>query len=317
MLEISKYIQDLLFVHDCVILPGFGGFVANYRPAKIDENSQVFFPPSKDLGFNRNLNQNDGLLINHLADSENLTYTEAEKAVLFFVEDMRVKIQRGEEVVIKGIGTFVKDRKHNLQFEPKTDQNYLVDSLGLGQFDISIWSQPIEERISSVSEDTRKLKGLFTRKRIWYSSAAAFLLASVGLLPMNSERTSLLDSASMPFTSENKSLTENNVQLKAQISPLEELVKFEPNINKKSESVKIEEPKGNRFYLIAGSFTSMENAKILQEELLSKSYPAVIIKNKNLLSVALNQFDSRQEVDACKKKAIATNPKSSYWVLKK
>ena len=50
MLEITKYIQELLFVHDCVILPGFGGFVANYRPAKIDENQQIVHPPSKDSG---------------------------------------------------------------------------------------------------------------------------------------------------------------------------------------------------------------------------------------------------------------------------
>ncbi|NOU60864.1 SPOR domain-containing protein [Marinifilum caeruleilacunae] len=317
MLEISKYIQDLLFVHDCVILPGFGGFVANYRPAAIDENQQMVFPPSKDLGFNRNLTQNDGLLINHLAESENLSYTEAEKAVLFFVEDIRVRIQRGEKVEIEEVGIFFNDKKHNLQFEPIANQNYLVDSLGLEQFVLPSINKPIEERIPSISENTQKFKGFFTKKRIWYTSAAAVLLLAVGVLPMNSERNSFLDSASMSFSGDKKTLTESHVQLKPQISPVEELVKYEPKIEKQLVPVEITKTTQNKFYLIAGSFTTVENAKILQDELKSKSYPAVIIKNKNLFSVALSQFNSRQEVDAFKKKAIAANPKSSYWVLRK
>jgi nucleoid DNA-binding protein len=317
MLEISKYIQDLLFVHDCVILPGFGGFVANYRPAEIDENQQLVFPPSKDLGFNRNLTQNDGLLINHLAESENLSYTEAEKAVLFFVEDIRVRIQRGEKVEIGDVGSFFNNRKHNLQFEPVANQNYLVDCLGLEQFDLPKLYKPIEERIPSIVDNTQKVKGFFTTKRIWYTSAAAALLITIGLFPMNSERNSLLNSASMGFSSDNKSLTESNVQLKPQISPPEELVKYEPKVEKSTVPVKISKATKNRFYLIAGSFTTIENAKILQEELLLKTYPAVIIRNKNLFSVAINQFDNRKAVDQFKKKAIAANPKSSYWVLKK
>ena len=54
-MDITKYIKELLFLHDCVILPGFGGFVANYKSAKIDEIRNVFFPPSKDIGFNREI----------------------------------------------------------------------------------------------------------------------------------------------------------------------------------------------------------------------------------------------------------------------
>lgn len=96
MLEISKYIKELLFIHDCVILPGFGGFLANYKPAKVDDNLNVIFPPTKAIGFNRNLLQNDGLLITRLAEAENLSYAEAEKSVQFFIEDIRVRIQRGE-----------------------------------------------------------------------------------------------------------------------------------------------------------------------------------------------------------------------------
>ncbi|MEC8853074.1 MAG: SPOR domain-containing protein, partial [Bacteroidota bacterium] len=32
---IEHYISDLLYLHDCVIIPGFGGFVGNKKSAFI------------------------------------------------------------------------------------------------------------------------------------------------------------------------------------------------------------------------------------------------------------------------------------------
>lgn len=317
MLEVSKYIEDLLFVHDCVILPGFGGFVANYKSAKFEENKQIVTPPSKDIGFNRNLNQNDGLLVNHLAECENLNYAEAEKSVQFFIEDMRVRIQRGEKVELNNIGSFYNDKRHNLQFEPTDNINYLVDAFGLEQIPFTQINKPVEERIQNISVKSEKVKTLFITKRMWYTAAAAACLLAVAIVPMSTENNSFLNSASMGFSNEKTDITEKHAQLKPQISPLEELVKYEPKIGKKAVKVTLNKVESNKFYLIAGSFTTTENAKILQEELILKSYPAVIIKNKNLYSVAINQFNSRTAVDKFKKKVIATNPKASYWVLKK
>ena len=47
--NISKHIFELLYEHDCVIIPNFGGFVANYFPARLDELNNRVFPPSKHL----------------------------------------------------------------------------------------------------------------------------------------------------------------------------------------------------------------------------------------------------------------------------
>ncbi|NLA48282.1 MAG: hypothetical protein GX876_02335, partial [Bacteroidales bacterium] len=61
-MDITSFIRELLFSHDCVIVPGFGGFVGNYAPARIDRATSTFYPPSKQISFNRNLRNNDGLL---------------------------------------------------------------------------------------------------------------------------------------------------------------------------------------------------------------------------------------------------------------
>ena len=314
MLDVSKYIKELLFIHDCVILPGFGGFVANYKPADIDENLNVGFPPSKAIGFNRNLSKNDGLLINRLAESEHLNYSEAEKSIQFFTEDIRVRIQRGERVKLDQLGCFYNDRRHNLLFEPSKELNYLVDAFGLEQFELpKLSALGVEKNNSGVIYQT-KVRALFTAKRLWYVAMTIPFVLTIALLPMNSERSFLGNEASMGMIEGRKVITEKIVQLRPVVSPPEELVIFEPKIKKE---VKLDKFHNGRYYLISGSFISIQNAEILKQELISKSYPAVIIKNKNLYSVAVNQFDKRVDADLFKKKVIAKNSKAFCWVLKK
>ena len=57
---ISKYISELLFLHDCVIIPEFGGFVGNNKSAVLNEITRTISPPSKEILFNLNLQTNDG-----------------------------------------------------------------------------------------------------------------------------------------------------------------------------------------------------------------------------------------------------------------
>ncbi|RUT77986.1 SPOR domain-containing protein [Ancylomarina longa] len=312
MLEVSKYISDLLFIHDCVILPGFGGFVANYQPAEIDENQSLFLPPKKAIGFNRNLTQNDGLLIHRVADSENLSYVEAEKSVRFFIEDISVRIQRGEKVSIDKVGVFYNDRRYNLQFEPSKNLNYLAEAFGLEQIKIPQLSSSVPEILLT---DKKKIKLLFSEKRLRYAAVILPFALAIALIPMSSVNLPNLSSASMSwFQNDNKVLLEKTAP-STQISPPEEYVRFEPKL---SESiVKAKLPVKGKYYLIAGSFTSLNNAEILRKELISRAYPASIIRNKNLYSVAINQFENRFEVDLFKKKVIAKNPKSFCWILKK
>ena len=70
--SIDYYINELLYIHDCVIIPGFGGFVGNHISAKLNKASKTLTPPSKQILFNENLKTNDGLLINYILENENI-----------------------------------------------------------------------------------------------------------------------------------------------------------------------------------------------------------------------------------------------------
>ena len=96
-MDITAFIRELLFGHDCVIVPGFGGFIGNYSPARIDRSSGTFYPPVKKISFNRNLTHNDGLLVGRISGSSEMTYGDARNAVEKFVSDLRRKIEKGEK----------------------------------------------------------------------------------------------------------------------------------------------------------------------------------------------------------------------------
>ena len=76
-MRLDLELHRLLFDHDCVIVPGWGGFLAQYRPARLDANRQLIHPPGKEVGFNRHLLRNDGLLTDHIAQRDGIGFASA------------------------------------------------------------------------------------------------------------------------------------------------------------------------------------------------------------------------------------------------
>ncbi len=130
-MTLSKYIRDLLFRYECVIVPEFGGFLTKTISATIDKKTQTLHPPTKRLGFNSQLVENDGLLANYIASVEQIPYDAALNFIGFEVKDWQNKIAK-EKVVLENIGYFYLNDTDKLQFEPDTEINYLTEAFGLG-----------------------------------------------------------------------------------------------------------------------------------------------------------------------------------------
>ena len=133
-MKVAKYIADLLFEYECVVIPGLGGFITKNIPAKILPIQNHFTPPSKEIVFNAHLITNDGLLVNHLARQEKLTYIEAREAVERFVKKCLIELKNGKQIRFRKVGALFMDKEKNIQFEPDKTQNYFADSFGLKSF---------------------------------------------------------------------------------------------------------------------------------------------------------------------------------------
>lgn len=129
-MRIEKFIVELLYLHDCVIIPGFGGLVANYRSARLNKSAHVIHPPSKHVGFNRHLLQNDGLLANSISVATGMSYKEVMSVIEDKVNDYKKSLITGGRIVWDKIGIFFHDQNGHLQFIPEEQENFLLDSYG-------------------------------------------------------------------------------------------------------------------------------------------------------------------------------------------
>ena len=133
MVSVEELIGKLLLRHNCVIIPSFGGFVAKQTGASIDYNNGVMSPPKKSLLFNRQLINNDGLLIAELAVSNAIDYNESTKVVRDLIESWNLQLRRGERITIDKVGFLFFDQEKNICFEQDRFFNLLLDSYGLGK----------------------------------------------------------------------------------------------------------------------------------------------------------------------------------------
>lgn len=148
MNQTGKYISELLLEHDCVVVPGLGGFVANYAPAEINASRHTIFPPYKKIVFNRKLKNNDGLLAEYISAVEQKSFSEASIFLNNFSEQILQRLEKGEIILIESVGTLVMGSEKNIQFEPNTITNLLTSSFG---FD-SIQALPVNREEKKLKE---------------------------------------------------------------------------------------------------------------------------------------------------------------------
>ena len=130
-MRLDPFITDLLYDHDCVILPDFGGLVANYRSARLNVLSHGIQPPSKHVGFNPSLKYNDGLLTNYISSALGITYKEASSQLSQTILEYRRLLDTVGRFSIDRIGVFYRDRLGQVQFIPEDQENFLMASHGL------------------------------------------------------------------------------------------------------------------------------------------------------------------------------------------
>lgn len=150
-----KHITYLLHRHNCVIVPGLGGFVGEYRPARIHPGNQELLPPSKSIAFNVRLDRSDGLLAQHLVSTEGLTYEEAEKQISEYARRCLHQLKTDRALHLSGLGRLVLDSEGKLRFSPEEGTNYLADSFGLRSFQ----AQPIlRDKVEAIERGIAKTK---------------------------------------------------------------------------------------------------------------------------------------------------------------
>jgi len=211
---IEKYIRQLLFEHDCVVIPDFGGFIAKYASATVHPVRHTFLPPSKEVAFNEMLRINDGLLISHVAVGEQMSREQATKLIKDFVDYVRGQIWQNQKYNFEEIGILFLNPEQKMEFEPANRINYLNAGFGLpemsfSQIERSSYQHKVRTKdrmpVPHTAPDTTEegiTKTVFRRNRqLWYAlgfTGLVILSAFTGYLLFDNPNNQALSSLN-PF----------------------------------------------------------------------------------------------------------------------
>ena len=354
-MRIPLYISELLYVSDCVIIPGLGGFVANSRSAFLNPAQHTFSPPVRRIAFNASLRTNDGLLANYVSRREGITYGDAVTKIKYFVEDVLSRLQSNELVQFEKIGSMNFDSESRIQFEPDTTENYSLDAFGLTTI-----HSPAIRRDAGAKVKTLKVTG---EKKSWQAwrllelipAAAVFALLvfnpkviqtlNTGLaqiLPLNEiyqgpeikysgvkesetnfpivetapiESTPAIEESVLP--TESDSAKEIAPIQEAELSPVDS-THVAPVVKEVEPVVESRNRSSRSFYVVGGCFRSEENAKNLIAEADLLGYDASIIgqNDQGLYIVSLFSSNEMSKVHA-ELNSIKVEFEKNAWVLVK
>ena len=133
MKDLNVYIEELLYKHQCVIVPKFGAFISNRKSATLGDD-KTFDPPKRELTFNPSLNSNDGLLVKYVSEESGIDYNLVEDYVNLAVEGWKRILQQDQPLVLDKIGTFRQMGEGRISFAPADEVNFLTDSFGMTPF---------------------------------------------------------------------------------------------------------------------------------------------------------------------------------------
>ena len=149
MISLSRHIELLLLEHNCVIVPGLGGFIANVASAVYNDGpdgDKLFIPPYRTIGFNPLLQVNDGLLVQSYMQVYDAAYPAAQLQMEKEIEQLNMQLNLFGEYELEGIGTLHKSLGQNIILT-SSEAGILTPSLyGTYSFGIKSLAEVVRER---------------------------------------------------------------------------------------------------------------------------------------------------------------------------
>ena len=312
---VAYYISELLFLHDCVIVPEFGGFVGNIKSAQLNKTTGALIPPSKQILFNTNLKTNDGLLIAHIANQEGITQKVAKQNVQIFSNESKAKLSTSKVLRIAKIGLFTVGKEGNIIFLQDSSTNYSLDAFGM---------KPTYNKLVVRNTEAEKQVGSTVQKIITTNRnpktlfrAAAVIIPLIALSYLSISQQERINNIYTQMATFNPFSSTEIVEKVFEPAKEKTLyIAIDANtaevIKEESVTVIISQKK---YYIIAGAFAEQKNANKMYTKLTNWNYNSDILEEGRLLRVSYDSFYNRENALLALIKIKQENPEA--WLLTK
>ena len=304
-MNLDIYIGELLFQHDKVLVPGLGGFISTYVPAEVHADSQSFVPPSKKISFLAEWLEDDNLLVAYVAAKMNRPEKVAREMIAEQVGEVFNRVRKGEDVMLTGLGSLSFDKRKRLVFKASLETNFLMESFGLSSFTFPHLKAGKKSFFTQSAISRRRKKSAGKKLSILQTLILFFVLLLISLIPNNSR------------------ISESIIRYPAGIGQLPSLVNLKTpgELEAVQEEVVLSADTAiglvSGYFIVAGSYQSLEYAEELRQKLMGKGYTAYVEQaEKMFFRVILAEYQTLDEVEQALPLQQDLNRELELWILK-
>lgn len=323
--DIEFVVKQLLYDFDCIVIPGFGGFIARNLPAEANIKHGTFIPPRRMVGFNALLTSNDGFLTHAISRKFNFSYNESQQFLYSYVRKIQEQLHNFRKYSFEGIGTFSLGENDALLFEPNNQLNLSKHAFGLVSFTLQAGRQVqtnpgLKPQMRKVSGPNYVYRNSVRRVLSYAAAIAAIGIISFTIKPaakMFSEKAGF-DLFRIEYDQSEKSIESPEKSFHANFSTVNESNQISNNTNADqavSESVNPIEQPVPEFHLIAGSFKKLSNARKLSSLLQSRGFDAqVLVCGEAKIRVSMSHYKNKK--DALVELDLQRTQMPNIWLYK-
>jgi len=326
MTEFYTFLEHLLYDHECVIIPQFGGFVVNAQDYQFNAKESKIYPKRKCVAFNEKLKTDDRFLTTEWALKKSLSHKEASLEIAAISKELKSQIVSQGYLTFGELGTFTFNTENRLSFTPNPDFNadltvFGLFPVGLGYTHLPKAVKPALE-LTPIAEDlttttSEEYEPVKLRRSVYVYALIAFILGGLGAFFLTAPASNQSQSSLNPIKIEKT----KTVSIKATAAPAPPVVQIDTvqkiTIDAPEEATVVDDQ--DVIYLIAASFQTLSQAEKGLKEFKSRGFDQaeIILKNDQtkFYRISLGTEHS-MESGYAKASEIKTFKKVDIWVNK-
>ncbi|MCZ2476954.1 hypothetical protein G9H58_02685 [Aquirufa antheringensis] len=324
MTEFYTFLEHLLYDHECVIIPQFGGFVVNAQDFQFNAKEGKIYPKRKCVAFNEKLKTDDRFLTTEWAKKQSISQKEASIEITAISKELKSQISTQGYLTIGELGAFTLNSENRLSFSPNPDFNADLSVFGL--FPVGLGHAlpkekkpvlevvPVAEDLPSYTPEPSPIK---VSRSAYVYALMAFIIGGIGAFFLTEPAGNQSQSSLNPIKIEKKVATPVAVAAPAvpttvQVDTVQKEVIATP--------ASVEAPADQEvIYLVAASFQSLTQAEKGLKEFKSRGFDQaeIILKNEQTKFYRIS-LGTEHSMDAGYARAseLKASKKVDIWVYK-
>ena len=324
MTEFYTFLEHLLYEHECVIIPQFGGFVVNAQDFQFNAKEGKIYPKRKCVAFNEKLKTDDRFLTTEWAKKQSISQKEASIEIIAISKELKSQISTQGYLTIGELGAFTLNSENRLSFSPNPDFNADLSVFGL--FPVGLGHAlpkekkpvlevvPVAEDLPSYTPEPSPIK---VSRSTYVYALIAFIIGGLGAFFLTEPASNQSQSSLNPIKIEKKVAAPVAVAAPAVPAPIQI-----DTIQKEAIAAPVlEETPADQdvIYLVAASFQSLKQAEKGLKEFKSRGFDQaeIILKNEQTKFYRIS-LGTEHSMDAGYAKAseLKASKKADIWVYK-